>query len=235
MSIATDRQLATRPLTNDWHYSWMFTGQQNNIGQRLDLRRQYRDLREPAVRHRRARRGPQCRRRQLPGYQVDGETVVEAIWGYSANIASGAAWRRGFGISADRAVLFAGTRAQPDPVVNVGDWIADVTYERNASTVVQTPVPELRAIPGRTATGSTGGLQNPYNNVEWDNLPAQRCFWYRVQKVMAADRRPDISQRRPHAVDGRLCRSDAAGPDALNARGHAGYVNAALICPRSST
>ncbi len=21
------------------------------------------------------------------------------------------------------------------------------------------------------------------NNVEWDNLPAQRCFWYQVQKV----------------------------------------------------
>ncbi len=35
----------------DWRYSWMFTGQLTSCEQRVVLRRQHRDLREPAVRH----------------------------------------------------------------------------------------------------------------------------------------------------------------------------------------
>ena len=61
----------------------------------------------------------------------------------------------------------------PDPVVRAGDWIADVTYERS-QTIVQ----------NRWWQGNTfaTGIRNPNNNGEWDDLPAQRCFWYRVQK-----------------------------------------------------
>ncbi len=53
---------------NDWHYSWMFTGQQNNGSNGLDLRRQYRDLREPPVRNHRCHQNrPQSARGRLSG------------------------------------------------------------------------------------------------------------------------------------------------------------------------
>ena len=32
---------------------------------------------------------------------------------------------------------------------------------------------------------SPSAYPNPTNNLEWDNLPAQRCYWYQVQKVQA--------------------------------------------------
>ena len=35
-------------------------------------------------------------------------------------------------------------------------------------------------------------MPNPLNNGEWDNLPAQRCFWYQVQKVTPAQIDPSL-------------------------------------------
>ena len=69
-----------------------------------------------------------------------------------------------------------------DPVVKPGDWICDVTYERNA-LVVYNPSSQT----GRFLNGSPPiGVPNPFNKGEWDNLPAQRAFWYQVQKVTPA-------------------------------------------------
>ncbi len=71
-------------------------------------------------------------------YQVEGETVVEAIFGHSANIVP--AGGPGYGAGADRTVLLRWYSSEPDPVVKPGDWIADVTYERNAAVVVSPTV-----------------------------------------------------------------------------------------------
>ena len=86
----------------------------------------------------------------------------------------------GYGAGADRTVLLRWFSSQPDPVVRPGDWIADVTYERQAASSLTV------LMSFNNATGVVGGLQNPLNNLEWDNLPAQRCFWYQVQKVTPA-------------------------------------------------
>ena len=42
----------------------------------------------------------------------------------------------GYGAGADRTVLLRWFATQPDPVVKVGDFIADVTYERSQTVVL---------------------------------------------------------------------------------------------------
>ena len=74
---------------------------------------------------------PNAANGNFQSYEVEGETVVEAIWGYSTKVLS-AIGGAGYGVSADRSVLLRWYNSQNDPVVKVGDWIADVTYERNA-------------------------------------------------------------------------------------------------------
>ena len=64
-----------------------------------------------------------------------GETVVEAVFGYSGNVQVANGYNNGFGTGADRTVLLRWPAAIPDPVVKTGDWIADVTYERNSATM----------------------------------------------------------------------------------------------------
>jgi hypothetical protein len=72
-----------------------------------------------------------------------------------------------------------------------------------------------------------GGVQNPFNKGEWDNLPAQRCFWYRVQKVVpaAADSLAGFRSMVVY-VDRSL---QARTP--LTAGGNPVMLNAALISP----
>ena len=58
-----------------------------------------------------------------------------------------------------------------------------MTYERQQFVVYNPNTPK------RTVHGSAPrrtGYPNPTNNGEWDNLPAQRCFWYQVQKALPA-------------------------------------------------
>ena len=74
---------------------------------------------------------------------------------------------------------------------------------------------------------AVGGLQNPFNNFEWDNLPAQRCYWYRVQKVMPATTDSLAGFRSMVVYVDRTLQARTA----LNANGTPAYLNAALISP----
>src|SRR5262249_4807540 len=122
----------------------------------------------------------------LQNYQVDGELVVEGVFGYSINVIGpgGPGSSPGYGTGADRTVLLRWPSGFPDPVVRPGDWIADVTYERQAAVVGSRFLNfgTLNVPP----SNQPAGLQNWANKAEWDNLPAQRCFWYQAQKVTPA-------------------------------------------------
>jgi hypothetical protein len=115
-----------------------------------------------------------------PAYvQIDGEPVYEGVFGFSTNIQPAGL---GYGVGADRTVLIRWPATQADPVITVGSWIADVTYERHAF-VVWNP----NTFAGRFLNGNPPiGIPNPTNKGEWDNMPAQRCFWYQVAKVAPA-------------------------------------------------
>lgn len=146
--------LNTGAPVNDWRFTWFATGQQSDVtdGSVFDF--------DIVV----------CENRPFgidlvttpyagPGYQITGETVVEAVWGYSST-------GSGFGYgtrSASRSVLLRWPASMPDPEVKVGGWIADVTYERNQGVV------------------NAGRFPNLY--------PAQRCYWYQLAKKseVAAD------------------------------------------------
>ena len=148
-------------------------GPADQHGQRRLVRRQHRGLREPAV-------------RLSTTARLAGETVVEAVFGASSNVVASANFANigGYGAGADRTVLLRWFATQPDPVVKVGDWIADVTYERSQMLV------NSRFY--STTSAAAVGVPNPLNNCEWDNLPAQRCFWYQVQRVTPAQPDPSV-------------------------------------------
>jgi len=168
--------------TVDWRYSWMFTGQQTNVppvqnqtslGATFEGSLVIFENRQFGISQVASPLGPLT-------WQVAGETVVEAVWGYSTSVATnpGLGIAAGYGSGADRTVLLRWPSSMPDPVVKAGDWIADVTYERNQQRV-------LSRFLSWSPLGSPPyvGLPNPINNGEWDNMPAQRCFWYQVQRA----------------------------------------------------
>lgn len=109
--------------TNDWRFSWMFTGQQADSlngsifeGDVVIWENRQFGLSQLAG---------------ISGTQtvVDGETVVEGVFGYSTRVGL-----NGYGVAADRTVLIRWPTSMPDPEIKVGGWIADVTYERNLTT-----------------------------------------------------------------------------------------------------
>jgi hypothetical protein len=148
--VAVGGTVYTSAPTLDWRFTWLFTGAQSDAtnGTVFDG--------DIVI----------CENRPLSldttgAVQVpSGETVVEAIWGYSstprlplllpaANIGYGSA-------SGSRTVVLRWPITIPDPDVRVGGWIADVTYERSAAV---------------EATRYGGGL-----------YPAQRCNWYQIAR-----------------------------------------------------
>jgi hypothetical protein len=208
----------------DWHYSWMFTGYQvsSSGGATFEGNVVIFENRPFGIAAATTVPGP-----GLPSggaYQVAGETVVEAIWGHSANV------QGGYGAGADRTVLLRWFSSEPDPAVKPGDWIADVTYERNALTVYN---PNTQT--GRFANGFPPiGVPNPFNNGEWDNLPAQRCFWYQVQKVQPAIDDPyTAGQNITPPLRSMVVYVDRSlsARTVLTAPGTPAFFNAALICP----
>ncbi len=161
----------------------------------------------------------------VPGaYQATGETVVEAIFGHSALI------NGGYAAGADRCVLLRWYATQADPTVQVGDWIADVTYERQ-QFVVYNPdngTGRFLNLPNAQATVPIG-VPNPNNNGEWDNMPPQRCIWYQVQKVVPAT--DDIYLGPTYRSMVVYVDRTLSSRTVLTAAGQPAYLNAAFISP----
>ncbi len=205
----------------DWRYTWMFTGQLTSAanGSTFDGNIVIFENRPFEISPATNVPFPQG---GLLDYQVRGELVVEAVFGYSANVAPQGG--PGYGAAADRTVLLRWPASLPDPVVRPGDWIADVTYERQQA-VVQTRVLGFGGQNGLSALG------NPTNKGEMDNLPAQRCFWYQVQKVSTPAPDPDPTVTPAHRYMTVYINQNLQARTVLNAGGSPYYLNAALIAP----
>ena len=188
--------------TNDWRFSWMITAQQNNSANGAAFEGNIVVF--------------ENRPFSIDNGVVAGETVVEGVFGASSNV-----WPQGgpgYGAGADRTVLLRWFATQPDPVVKVGDFIADVTYERNQTVVLS-----------RFFSNNGAGWPNPLNKGEWDNLPAQRCFWYQVQKVNPAQYDPALGATfRSMTV---YVNRPLDAKTLLDGNGNPVVLNAALICP----
>jgi type II secretory pathway pseudopilin PulG len=209
---------ATGTPSLDWRFSWMVTGQLTSSSNYATF-----DGNIVIFENRPFGVSPPSTlpiNPQGPGldYQVDGETVVEGVFGFSTNLLP--AGGPGYGTAADRTVLLRWPATMPDPVVRPGDWIADVTYERSAAIVATRFLGFGGAVPA--------GLANPANNFEWDNLPAQRCFWYQVQKVSPAVTDTSVQNHRSMVVN---VNQTLQARTILQANGQPLFLNAALIVP----
>jgi Prokaryotic N-terminal methylation motif len=226
-TAANGNIVQTYQTTADWRYTWMFTGLQTNstlaggaanssTGSTFDgsiviFENRPFGIEDPST-------IPYQPALPYRAYQVAGETVVEAVFCYSTNVVP--IGGPGYGAGADRTVLFRWPASLPDPVVKAGDWFADVTYERSLTTEVN-----------RWWQGNLFpiGYANPNNKGEWDNLPAQRCYWYQVQKVLpaTADTLGDPNYRSMIVY----VNTSLLSKTLLNAGGTPVSLNAALICP----
>ncbi len=214
----------------DWRYSWMFTGQLNSASNLacFDGNIVIFENRQFGIQ---GGTGPFS-----PGgnftsqnYQVDGETVVEAVFGFSTLVipplGPQAQAGAGYGSAAARTVLLRWSSSMPDPVVRPGDWIADVTYERQFQVVLS----RFLSWPQANPNLQVGGLQNWANKLEWDNLPAQRCYWYQVQKVGTPSPDSQVPGHRSTLV---FVNQNLVSRTVLNgSTGLPVYLNAALIAP----
>ncbi|WP_406701089.1 prepilin-type N-terminal cleavage/methylation domain-containing protein [Singulisphaera sp. Ch08] len=148
----------------DWNYTWMFTGQQADctngsvfVGDIVVFEKRPFAV-DPTV---------------APFDSnitsvVAGETVVEAIFGYTGRVTVGRTGAsRGYGSTANRAVLLRWSDKMPDPEIKVGNWIADVTYERNAIVDYRRRITD----PDNGNVGDAGAY-----------YPYQRCHWYQIAK-----------------------------------------------------
>jgi hypothetical protein len=207
--------------TQDWRYTWMFTGAMvsGTGGSSFSGYVVVFENRPFGI-------------DPVPGvagaFQVTGETVVEAIFGHSANILP--VGGPGYGAGADKCVLLRWPITQTDPTVHVGDWIADVTYERNQQVVynAQNGTGRFLNLPGGNATVPIG-VPNPNNNGEWDNMPPQRCIWYQVQKVIPAT--DDIYLGPTYRSMVVYVDRTLSSRTVLTAAGQPAYLNAAFISP----
>ncbi len=152
--LLPDMQYAGNPVV-DWRYTWFFTGRQvdstnNTMFQGEIVVTDGRPFGfEPMVDSAGATTPP----------VATGETLVEAIFGFSTNvnaINSGNIANTGFANGSDRTVLIRWPVTIPDPQVRIGSWIADVTYERDGPT-------------SATKTAASG-------------TTFQRCYWYQIVK-----------------------------------------------------
>jgi hypothetical protein len=138
-------------VVNDWRYTWMFTGVQADVSNGTVFtgdvvvfeNRQfgYDQIRTPSG---------------GTAYQATGETVVEAVWGYTTTAPPVTVPPYPpYGLGVSRQVLLRWPATMPDPDVHVGGWIADVTYER---------------------------VQDNENLRTQRVYPLQRCEWYQIAK-----------------------------------------------------
>jgi type II secretory pathway pseudopilin PulG len=218
--IVPDLNTSPGQLMNDWRFTWMITVQQNNAsnGASFDgniVVFENRQFALDAI--------------TLGGntyYQAAGENVYEGVFGYSKQVVPFGASGMGYGAGADRTVLIRWDGSvQTDPVVKVGDWIADVTYERSQAVVY------ARFYFNPAATPPLSGIPNPINNGEWDNLPAQRCFWYQVQKVTPSQVDPNLGGNSRSMVVTVNRKLEARTLLTAAAPHNPVYKNAVLVCP----
>jgi hypothetical protein len=195
--------------TNDWRYTWMFTGHQaDSDGNIFDGQIVLFENRPFSVDPATTQTAPYSSQMTSPGI-VTGETVVEGVFGFSPNAPAG------YGQGADKLVLLRWPNTMPDPDVRIGSWVADVTYERNPNTA------NTRFGSGN-ALGQAGGVV----------YPGQRCYWYQIVKRSTA---ADESAGNGLNQTGFRCMTVWTGTP-LNAKtqlsgGMPVYVNAALVCP----
>ncbi|MHB1559880.1 MAG: type IV pilus modification PilV family protein [Isosphaeraceae bacterium] len=223
----------------DWRYSWMYTGQLTSAGgalagQNSSAGSSFFDGNIVIFENRQFGIGPSIGPYSPAGsfsgqnYMVDGETVVEGVFGFSTTVippgGPTGGGGVGYGSAADRTVLLRWPEQLSDPVVRPGDWIADVTYERQASTVIS----RFYSYPQVNSNFPVGGLQNWTNANEWDNVPAQRCYWYQVMKVGTVGPDAQMTGFRSVAV---FVNQSLVARTVLNSNGTPVHYNAALIAP----
>jgi hypothetical protein len=145
--------------TNDWRYSWMVTGQQAdaNNGTVFDA---------DVVIHENRQFGINAVTAPIGGgttYQVEGEIVVEGIFGYGVNVFP---QPQGVSRGADNVVLLRWPAGMPDPPITVGSWFADITYTRSQAASLSRQSASVSALAplGMSVT------------------PPQRCYWYQIAK-----------------------------------------------------
>jgi len=209
---------------SDWRFTWMLTAQQNNATNVASASNGASFDGNIVVFENRPFSLDAISVGLTTVYQAGGETVYEGVFGYSKNIVTAAlqGYTYGYGAGAGQTVLIRWFATQPDPIVKVGDFIADVTYERTQLTVTN----RFLSFP----TTGAGGVPNPLNNGEWDNLPAQRCFWYQVQKITPAQVDPSLGalyRSMVVYVNRKLEARTLLNP----ATGNPVYMNAVFVCP----
>jgi hypothetical protein len=212
MSVGVTKATPFGTVMRDYAYSWMFTGQQASAGEfsTLDGSIVVFNNRpfglDPATTL--PFSNPVVTQTMVP----TGERVVEAAWGWSTNVPTGASV--GYSLGDDRVVLLRWPASVPDPTVKAGNWIADVTYERIAANV------PTRFYPANLAA----------------YYPAQRCYWYRVVKHGDVQADPGFNGD-PNGVAYRrmlvTLDSPVRAKTLLDADGTGSptHVNAALIAP----
>lgn len=196
------------PFQNDFRYTWMFTGYQVDatngtafVGDVVVMDSRpfsFETVTSPVDSTKSAA-------------AASGETVMEAIFGYSTSVLPAAG--PGYGVAADRTVLLRWPQSMPDPEIKVGSWIADVTYERNLTTSNT-----------RVGNALSAGVAV---------YPFQRCHWYQVSKKGEVQSDPDVSDS--NSVPYRRMIVGISSPlkarTLLNAGGTAVNINVALFMP----
>lgn len=202
-------------IANDWKYTWMFTGFQSNteeggafVGDIVVFENRPFAI-DPVA-------APYATTPAVT-MAVAGETVVEAIFGYTSKAKTTTGGTLGYGTNANRSVLLRWPASMVDPEIRTGGWIADVTYERNAA------VDYARAY----MDPASGGAPEKYDY--------QRCHWYLIAKRTLAG--PAVNSFVGDAAGGmREMTVWTATPlkeyTLLDARnGSPFHVNAALVSP----
>ncbi|WP_337173832.1 hypothetical protein [Paludisphaera sp.] len=202
-------------MVNDWRYSWFFTGRLNSASNAATFDG---DL-------------VICENRP---FELDATTsrpadeiVVEGVFGHGRKVAEIPGLGVGYAAASDRTVLLRWLATQPDPIVKVGTWICDVTYERNQLRALNTNGTPLNPLDD---SGRFVGIPNPLNGGKWDNLPAQRAFWYQVVKVSPAVDDPQLGANYRSMVV-QVNSTLRARTPLVTADGLPHVVNAALIAP----
>lgn len=212
----------------DWRFSWMFTG-------RLASASNGSTFEGDIVIYENRPFDLQPRTAPITGTTIltpADETVVEAVFGYSKSVATVTpTFPVGYGAAADRTVLLRWSASMEDPIVKIGSWICDVTYERMQANVWNPSTGSGRFLTTDSATNLPVGIPNVLNGGKWDNLPAQRAFWYQIVKVGPSTADPQLGANYRSMVVQVGSRLRARTPLLNDGTALPATVNAALIAP----